>query len=117
MKKAFFLLCAAILLAGCGKPGKEFIGTWKGERREKIFSFRKPQRYKTIVKTMEIRRNGDSFLLIEDNGKHKYVATYVDGVLRVNVGFGALDVAYEEDKDAILLPNPIGEAFELRRVK
>jgi hypothetical protein len=80
-----------VLLAGCGNHGgNEFLGKWVNVKSEK--------------RTIEIVRNGDSFILRETapsfiDGKMEtknIPATLKDGTLQVQTGFGVSTLAVDK---------------------
>ena len=90
MRRVLGAVVALALLAGCNpKAGGEYIGKWKG--------------MKTETRTMEIERNGESFLVrITEpsffSGKvetRSIPATLKDGVLQVSLGFGTIPMAID----------------------
>lgn len=82
---------ALALLTGCGsESGSEYIGKWVDVERD--------------VRTLEIERNGGSFLIRNTepsffSGKvetKNIPATLKDGVLQLSLGFGTISLAIDK---------------------
>ncbi|WP_395335108.1 hypothetical protein WBP06_25125 [Novosphingobium sp. BL-8H] len=89
MKKMFRLTVAcAMLLAGCGQNGSQFLGTWANTKNKKS--------------TMTIERNGDAFIVRRHNWDFigykddSFPATLQDDMLHMNVGIGVIDFAIDK---------------------
>lgn len=111
MKKLAGILCA-VLLAGCSEKGNEYIGKWENNEHGH--------------REMVVERNGDLFFIntVEpsmfkkgETETRKLPASYKDGQLQVQNGFGAVVIAYQKDKDALLLPTMGGAGMEYKRTK
>lgn len=85
---ALLLMCMA--LAGCHSASSEYIGKWVNVKNDR--------------RTMEIERNGDSFMLRSAepsfiNGKietKNIPATLKDGTLQVQLGMGSVTLSLDE---------------------
>jgi hypothetical protein len=84
------LLLTCMALAGCHNAGSEYIGKWVSVKSEK--------------RTLEIERNGDSFMLrntepsfITGRIETKNIpATLKDGTLQVQLGMGAITLSLDK---------------------
>jgi predicted small lipoprotein YifL len=113
MKRCFIAVCAiatAVALSGCGqRDGEQFLGKWENAKRKE---------------TVEITKNGDSFLVADTHPNFafgglqtdKIPATYQSGVLQVATGFGTMNIGYDKAHDLLLMPT-MGGTAELTRVK
>ncbi len=83
-----------VLLLGCSGPsGSEFVGKWKSSDG---------------VNTIELVRNGDSFLFVQF--RNKFSATLgKDGILHVSGPFGPVDISYLKGSDTIVV---LGDEFK-----
>ncbi|GAB7081895.1 hypothetical protein [Megalodesulfovibrio paquesii] len=88
------LVLCLILMSGCSKDklaagkGSEFIGTW----HSKAYS-------------IEIKRNGDSFILVMFRGKEQpkeFPATLSGDVLHVSNGVGTVQFSHVKADDTLL---------------
>lgn len=85
---ALLLMCMA--LAGCHSAGSEYVGKWVNEKSDQ--------------RTMEIERNGDSFMLRNTEpsfftGKvetKNIPATLRDGTLQVQLGMGSVTLSLDK---------------------
>jgi len=84
------LLCALITAIGCSHPGSQFVG--------KSVNKANPRSH-----PIEISRNGDQFLFVEDN--EKFGANYADGDLAVSAGPATVRVTYVKSSDTLLTPD------------
>ena len=104
------VIAAAAILSGCsGKPGEKFIGKWQGKDRPDTL--------------MEIKRNGDGFVMdmttTKPNGQKNtgsVPATIKDGVLNYPNGPVTGTVTHVEDKDELFLSTFAGN-FQFVRAK
>ena len=114
MRKVMESLClvVAVMLAACGHSGSEYLGKW--------------QHTKNTVRTLEIVRNGENFLVSEtapgfmSSGKLETStrpATLKDGILHVETGLGKAPITYVEATDRIMVPGLMGGNIEYVRVK
>jgi hypothetical protein len=109
--KGFAFLALAAALSACGRPGKEYVGTWQAKEHTN--------------RSAEIGRNGDNFVIkvtspsFVQSGKTEtnvVAATYKDGMLEFSNGFGTSKVSYVKATDTLLVPT-MGGSMEYRRVK
>lgn len=84
------LLLMCIALAGCHSAGSEYVGKWVNVKSDK--------------RTLQIERNGDSFMLrstepsfITGRIETKNIpATLKDGTLQVQLGMGAITLSIDK---------------------
>ena len=84
------LLLVCMVLAGCNNAGSEYVGKWVNVKSDK--------------RTVEIERNGDSFMLRNTepsffSGKietRSIPATLKDGTLQVQMGMGSVTISLDK---------------------
>lgn len=83
------LLCCSFLLAGCGQPGKEFVGKWScisaSDASDK-------------GQTLTISMNDNSFIL-----DGKIPAAYEDGVLTCSMGLANVKMFIDENSGHLMM--------------
>lgn len=95
----FFILVVSFsaFLVGCGKEsGSEYVGKWVNS--------------KMASETLEIKRNGDNFIVTRTMpdffGGTKisdFPAVFKDGVLTINAGLGPITMSYVKDDDTLVM--------------
>jgi hypothetical protein len=108
--KAVIFFATITLLAGCAKPGAEYLGKW--------------QNLKNNNDQFEIVRNGDNFLVtkIRQNASGKASGTTLscvlkDGILESTGGFVRATLTYVKATDRLTTPAMFGSNVEYERVK
>ncbi len=95
----FFILVVSFsaFLVGCGKEsGSEYIGKWVNS--------------KMASETLEIKRNGDNFIVTQTmpdffggTKTSDYPAVFKDDVLTINAGLGPITMSYVKDDDTLVV--------------
>jgi hypothetical protein len=83
----------AALVAGCSKPGSEYVGKWVNAGNS--------------MDTMQITRNGDQFQIAGPEGP-PVVATFSESSLHVPMPMGSIDMKYDKGTDTIQTPGLFG---------
>jgi hypothetical protein len=93
-------LLGVLIIAGCASHGSEFLGKWDNAKNAKD--------------TMEIVRNGEQFLIVDQT--QKVGAVYKDGALEVQGLFGGVSLTYTKKTDTIVGSGFFGQV-EYKRQK
>jgi hypothetical protein len=93
-------LLGVLIIAGCASHGSEFLGKWDNAKNAKD--------------TMEIVRNGEQFLIVDQT--QKVGAVYKDGALEVQGLFGGVSLTYIKKTDTIVGSGLFGQV-EYKRQK
>lgn len=110
--KTYLVLALVALLAACGGPGSEYLGRWVNSSNPE--------------NTLEIVRNGDSFLVKETRpallgaGQARTSdtpAVLKDGVLRMETALGSVPVGHIKATDTLTVPGLLGNSTEYRRAE
>ncbi len=83
------LLFTLVIALGCSHPGSQFVGKWVNKAQANAHP-------------IEISRNGDQFLFVED--QEKFGAIYSDGSLEVSAGAATVRITYVKSSDTLLTP-------------
>ncbi|MCD5327909.1 hypothetical protein ACFFU8_09255 [Chromobacterium piscinae] len=111
--KKILVMSVALLLAACGGgQGSEYLGKWQNSKNAKS--------------SLEIVRNGDSFLVNETKPDFfskgelktsKFPAVLKDGVLQIQAGMGAVNIGHVKETDTLTVPGGMGGTIEYARIK
>lgn len=87
-------LILAFLLVACGSKDSKYIGNWQSDS------------CKTC--SVVIAKNGDHFLFTETptiGGTRQYAAAMNDGILKIDIGMGAVSITIDEANGKLITPH------------
>lgn len=111
MKTFLLAVSASLLLAACGDSADAYLGKWQHMKNEK--------------ETVEIVRNGDTYLLKQTapsifDGKlatKSVPAVMKDGLMQINAGLGPVTIGHIKSSDTLTVPGMMGNTHEYKRMK